>query len=121
MKVKASQKAFTVCICECNKNMERFSDTVKLTVSSLNVVLLQLQDLINKSLAIFRVYQEKIQGMVRGAILRLYASFDLRVEGNIGIFMAIDPFAEGDKVGAKGEYTQMCVFYGPLGSCHPKE
>ena len=60
-----------------------------MTVSLLNIMLPQIQDLINKSLRNFRVYQEKIQGMVRGATLRLYAGFGLRVEGNIGIFMAI--------------------------------
>lgn len=55
------------------------------TVSLQNSVLPQIQDLINES---YRVYQEKIQGMVKGAALELYGRFALRVEGNTGIFMA---------------------------------
>lgn len=53
-------------------------------------------------------YQEKIQGVVKGAALELCASFGLRAEGNIGVFMAVlIPFAEGGEVGAQGKYTDV--------------
>lgn len=55
-------------------------------VSLQNIVLPQIQNLINES---YRVYQEKIQGMVKGAALELHGSFGLRAEGNTGIFMAV--------------------------------
>lgn len=54
---------------------------------------------------VLQSYQEKIHGMVRGAALELCASFGLRGEGNIGIFMAILihwPFCRGWWGGSSG-------------------